>query len=185
MGGRISGFIIPAAAFLRNILYRMASLSTAVPGNAEKKNVVLGKVNGAETRILVDGADFGLVPRVLVPDDAMNCGEKYIAGVHGHMVLHKCTKATFEVAGLEFEREVVIDDSGCESSECILPLDLGVEEEVMAFVKTRSQARVEAELDIVDDNVVVKELESVVGNSGQAQHLFDIRQWLSNFQLQL
>ncbi len=47
---------------------RMASLSTAVPGNAEKKNVVLGKVNGAETRILVDtGADFGLVPRVLVP----------------------------------------------------------------------------------------------------------------------
>ncbi len=69
---------------------RMASLSTAVPGNAEKKNVALGKVNGAETRILVDiGADLGLVPRVLVLDDAMDCGEKYIAGVHGHMVLHK------------------------------------------------------------------------------------------------
>ncbi len=95
------------------------------------------------------------------------------------MVLHKCTKATFEVAGLELEREVVIDDSGCESSECILPLDLGVEEEVMAFVKmvkhgkvnvlTRSQARAEAELDIVDDDVVVRELEYVVGNSGQGE----------------
>ncbi len=47
----------------------------------------------------------------------------------------KCTKATFEVVGLELEREVVIDDSGCESSKCILPLDLGVEEEMMAFVK--------------------------------------------------
>ncbi len=71
---------------------RMASLSTAVPGNAEKKNVVLGKVNEAETRILVDtGADFGLVPRVLVPDDAMDClGEVYCwcAWSHGTAQVH-------------------------------------------------------------------------------------------------
>ncbi len=61
------------------------------------------------------------MPRALVPEGAVDCGEKYIAGVHGHMVLHKCTEATFEVAGLELEREVLIDDSRCETSECMHP----------------------------------------------------------------
>ncbi len=53
-------------------------------------------------------------------------GERLISGVHGDSVLHKCTKAVFEVAGLTLEREVVIDDSRDGSLvNCILPLDLG------------------------------------------------------------
>lgn len=63
------------------------------------------------------------------------------------------------------------------SGECILLLDLRVEE-VIAFVKAvkqgdikvliRSQAKAEAELNKVDGDVVVKDLNFVVGNSGQS-----------------
>ncbi len=88
--------------------------------------MVRGKVNGKEVCILVDtGADYGLVPRAVVPENAVDCGERLISGVHGDSVLHKCTKSVFEVAGLTLEREVVIDDSRDGSLvNCILPLDL-------------------------------------------------------------
>ncbi len=151
---------------------RMTPMSRATLGSKGKKNVVMGKVNGVEMKVLVDiGVDLGLIPKTLAPGNAVDCGEKYISGVHGDMVLHQCTKATFEVAGLSLEREVVIDDSDDSSSSCILPLDLGEEEEVMAFMRavkhgevnvlTRSQARAEAELDRVEGDSVVTELGSV------------------------
>ncbi len=104
----------------------------------------------------------------------------WIAGRHtfwsnSDLVLHKCTKATFEVAGLRLEREVVIDDKCDGSSDCILPLDLGQEEEVMAFMRavkhgevnvlTRSQANTEAKLDKVEDDIVLTGMSSV-GSGG-------------------
>ncbi len=52
--------------------------------------MVRGKVNGKEVCILVDtGADYGLVPRAVVPENAVDCGERLISGVHGDSVLHK------------------------------------------------------------------------------------------------
>ncbi len=124
-----------------------------------KKDVVRGKVNGKEVYILVDtGADYGLIPRAMVPENAVDCGEKLISGVHGDSVLHKCTKAVFEVAGLTLEREVVIGDSRDGSLvNCILHLDLRQEEEVRLMMEAvkggevnvlmRSQTRAETELD--------------------------------------
>ena len=158
---------------------RTAVVNKTTPRGGGKKNVIRGKVNGKEVCILVDtGADYGLVPRAVVPDDAEDCGERLISGVHGDRVLHKCTKAMFDVAGLKLLREVVIDDSHDGSLvNCILPLDLRQEEEVkmlMGAVKsgevnvlTRSQVRAEAELDRMEGDIVVKPLDKGVGNNSE------------------
>ncbi len=116
-----------------------------------------------------------MIPRAWVMEDAVDRGETYISGVHGDLVLHKCTKATFEVAGLRLEREVMIDDRCDGSFNCILPLDFGQEEEVMAFIRavqhgevnvlTRSQANAEAKLDKVVDDIVLTGMSSV-GSGG-------------------
>ncbi len=155
---------------------RMAPVNKASVGKKEKNNVVVGRVNGVEKMILVDtGADLGVVPRTLVGEDAEDCGETYVSGVHGNTVLHKCTKAVFEVAGMRLVREVVIDKSGDSFADCILTLDLKVEEEVLAFMKamklaevkvlTRSQARAETELERSDTREVSKGYELSVGES--------------------
>ncbi len=39
--------------------------------------MVQGKVNGKEVCILVDtGADYGIVPRAVVPENAVDCGRE-------------------------------------------------------------------------------------------------------------
>ncbi len=154
---------------------RVAAVNKTTPRGGGKKNVMKGNVNGKEVDT---GADYGLVPRAVVPENSVDRGERLISGVHGDMVLHKCTEAVFEVAGLRLVREVVIDDSRDGSIiNCILPLDLRQEEEVklmMEAVKggevnvlTRSQARAEAKLDQVEIDVRVKEL--ALGSGGSTE----------------
>ncbi len=47
---------------------------TATVGARRKDNVLWGKVNGVEKRILVDtGAEVGMIPRSLVGRDAIDC----------------------------------------------------------------------------------------------------------------
>ena len=40
------------------------------------------------------------IPRALVHECAVDCGDKFISGVHGDLVLHKSMTAIFEVTGL-------------------------------------------------------------------------------------
>ena len=97
-----------------------------------KRNVNSGMVNGVVANILVDtGADFGMIPRALVHEGTVDCGDKFISGVHGDLVLHKSTTAVFEVAGLCLTKEVIIDDDTDGSLNCILQLDLSNENEVV------------------------------------------------------
>ncbi len=149
-------------------------MSTVIKvGERRKNNVLWGKVNGVERKILVDmGAEVGMIPRALVGEDSEDCGVMYIQGVLGKSVLHNSTKATFEVAGLKMVRVVIIDETDDPDGECIVPLNLGDKSEMLAYTKavseanvkvlTRSQAKAEAELDKDGGDAVSTDLWCVV-----------------------
>ncbi len=58
---------------------RVAAKNKTTSRMGWKEGRVRGKVNGKEVCILVDkGADYGLVPRAVVPENAVDCGERLI-----------------------------------------------------------------------------------------------------------
>ncbi len=141
---------------------RMAPINRSSAAGESKKNIVKGKINGKDVSILIDtGADFGLVPRAVVPKNVVDCGDTIVPGIHGERILHKSTRVTFDVAGVKLEREVAIDENNNSIANCILPLDLNNDEEVVVLraavkegnvsVLTRSMAQEEPRLDSLSD----------------------------------
>ncbi len=102
----------------------MGPVSITVP-KREKKNVVKGKVNGVEVDILIDsGADYGLVPRKLVPEDAF-CGQKcQVTGITKGTVLYELADVCFELPGVKLNKRVLVEERDSPSPWCLLPLDL-------------------------------------------------------------
>ncbi len=114
-----------------------------LPGSQGKKNVIKARVNGLEMDVLIDtGADFGLVPKCVVPENSFDGGECYISGVNEGLVLCRLTRAKFELAGIQLEKEVIVDERENGSPWCILPLDLGNKGEVQAYTKALREGNV-------------------------------------------
>ncbi len=149
--------------------------------DGEKANVARGMVNGVPCKVLVDsGASIGVVPRSLLKDSHRDCGEVHVADVHGNRKIHRSTIVTFEVGGLVWSQLAMIDERQGDGVISIVPMNLMDGEEIVAFSKaiadyreekengkeseaevnvlTRSQARVEAELDQCEGDAEVEDV---------------------------
>ncbi len=155
-------------------------VATVIVGD-KKDNIAWGRVNGVECRELVDyGASVGVIPKSLLEKGYRDCGEIQVADVHGGRRAHRSTIAEFEVGGLVRSQLAMIDEREGDGVICIVPLNLRDREEARAFARaieeygergqtaetkeakvnvlTRSQARVEAELDECKDDAEVRDL---------------------------
>lgn len=140
----------------------------------EKKNVISGRVSGEDVEILLDsGADYGMVPKSLVPVGAY-CGKKcYVTGIHKDPVLYEMADVWFELPGIRLKKRVVVDESNTPSPWCLMPVDLGDTGEIQVFlnvlhkgkvcVMTRAQCREEELLDDDNNSVVVSPKEAPSG----------------------
>ncbi len=80
-------------------------VSKIVVGEKRKGNIVWGKVNGTECKVLIDsGAEVGVVPRALVNQGAVECGEMHVSGVNGMTSVHQSTVVEYEVGGLRLAK---------------------------------------------------------------------------------
>ncbi len=155
-------------------------VATVVVGE-KKDNIAWGRVNGTECKVLVDsGASVGVVPKSLLEECYRDCGEIQVANVHGGRRAHRSTIVKFEVGGLVRSHLAMIDEREGDGVICIVPLNLRDREEATAYAKaieeygnrsqkagseepkvnvlTRSQTRIEAELDECEDDAGIKDL---------------------------
>ncbi len=165
-------------------------VATVIVGE-KKDNIAWGRVNGTECKVLVDsGASVGVVPKSLLEESYRDCGEIQVANVHGGRRAHRSTIVKFEVGGLVRSHLAMIDEREGEGVICIVPLNLRDREEAAAYAKaieeygsrsqkteteepkvnmlTRSQARIEAELDECEEDAGVKDLWCTVELSDEA-----------------
>ncbi len=147
----------------------------------DKDNVAWGLVNGIKCKVLVDsGASVGVVPRSLLKGNYRDCGELHVADVHGTRKVHRSTVVTFELGGLARSQLAMIDEREGDGVISIVPINLTDSEEIQAFTRaiteyrderktklskeaevkvlTRSQAKIEAELDRCEDDAEVEDL---------------------------
>ena len=138
----------------------------------EKQNVIMGKVNGIECGILIDtGAEIAMVPRGLVGNDCVECGEMKVAGAVGEPQVFKSTEVVFEIAGRQVTKLATIEERELSECLCIMPFDMFDEDECAMFrgavseakrlseesinrvnVLTRARAKLEEELDMCEDD---------------------------------
>ncbi len=165
-------------------------VATEIVGD-KKDNIAWGRVNGVECKVLVDsGANVGVIPKSLLERGYRDCGEIQVADVHGGRRAHRSTIVEFEVGGLVRSQLAMVDEREGEGVICIVPLNLRDRDEAMAYARaieeygergqtaeavetkvnvlTRSQARIEAELDECDNDAGVKDLWCTVELSDQA-----------------
>ncbi len=142
----------------------LGPVSITVP--KKEKNVIKGKVNGKPVDTLIDsGADYGLVPKALVPQSSY-CGQScQVTGITNATALYELAKVEFELPGVKLTKKVLVDEKESPSPWCLLPLDIADVGELQVFlnvmhegsvcVLTRNQAKAEAALvneeDIVSD----------------------------------
>ncbi len=165
-------------------------VATVIVGD-KKDNIAWGRVNGVECKVLVDsGASVGVIPKSLLERGYRDCGEIQVADVHGGRRAHRSTIVEFEVGGLVRSQLAMVDEREGEGVICIVPLNLRDRDEAMAYARaideygergqtaeavetkvnvlTRSQARIEAELDECENDAGVKDLWCTVELSDEA-----------------
>ncbi len=107
--------------------------------------------------VLIDsGADYGLVPCVLVPKEAYCGRQRYVSGINKGTVLYELADVEFELSGVRLKKRVIVDQREKPSPWCLLPLDLGDVGELQVYlnvlhggsvcIMTRSQYREETAL---------------------------------------
>ncbi len=140
------------------------------------------------------GAEVGVTPRSLVTGESVECGEVHISEVHGKTSVHQSTIVTYELGGLGCAKLAVIDEREKDDIISIIFFDVLNEEEVKSFsraisesksdsarevveakvkVVTKSQARIEKELEKCDD-LVVEDLRCVVEGEESVPEVFGV-----------
>lgn len=161
---------------------------------SERGNVVRWLVNGVSCKVLIDsGAEVGVVPRAMVSEGAVRFGQVHISDVHGRTSVHQSTVVEYVIGGLTCNKLAVIEERVGDDVMCIIPFDVMNEEEVCAFrralelakngksgaenkvseaaevsVLTRSQARLEQELDKCEPDIVSEDLWSSITPGGDS-----------------
>ncbi len=174
----------------RNFQLRKVSV---VRAGGRSGSIVKGKVNEVVCSILLDtGAEIAMVPRSVVGDDCIDCGDVRVAGAVGEPVVFRSTKVVFEIAGRCVSRLSIVDNNERSDSLCIFPVDLSNAEEVEWVSKavieskakcessvngeftnkvnmlTRAQAAVERELDVCDGDGSAEDLWCVIDDEESA-----------------
>ncbi len=123
-----------------------------------KKNVLKGVVNGHNIDVLLDsGADYGMVPKGIVPPGAYLGQTCLVFGMGDEPLLFELAEAWFELRGSRVRRKVVVDSRDDPKPWCLLPIDLMNSSEADpllnalrsggVYVMTRSQVRAEQALE--------------------------------------
>ncbi len=158
----------------------VGKVATVIFGD-KTDNIAWGRVNGVECKVLVDsGASVGVIPKSSLERGYRDCGKILVANVHGRRRTHRSTIVEFEVGGLVRSHLAMVDEREGDGVICIVPLNLRDRDEAVAYARaiekyggrsqtaetvkskvnvlTRSQANIEAELDVCEDDAEVKDL---------------------------
>ena len=90
----------------KNGIY-MRPITVNIP-KKQKNNVVKGRLGDKVVAILADtGADYGLVPKSLVPKSALLGFKCMVTGIHGKPMPYEVAECTFVLQGKELTKWVV------------------------------------------------------------------------------
>ncbi len=155
------------------------SVLRSVNKSGKLGNVAIGLVNKVKTEVLIDsGAELGSVPKALVPEGVVLCGDVLVKGYGGSEKNCKSFMCEFVIGSYRKVVRAIRDESEMPGISCIVSFSLTNEEESEAYrcaiqeyvagesvtmnVMTRSMVRKEEELDKCEEKVSVGDLWSVV-----------------------